>query len=180
MDNWPIDVRQLEAAGGAGPQASLDEAVSRHGRHGANRCPPSVTFTPYTVTLASPLGSVSTKGPSPAKKCGAAWSMSGTNAFIENVLLLVVTSGDAFTVVDRSNDAAITMDHAIGSPGERRNAALLQCDSEYVLLLGSVDRLLPGAAARLLTTLAESEADAAYGFVITPRSTFLSALPFEM
>jgi hypothetical protein len=82
-------------------------------------------------------------------------------------------------VKDRSTHAAITMDHATGSPGKRRNAALLQCDSEYVLVLDSVDRLLPGAAGRLRTALDTSEADAAYGFVISPQSTFLSALPFE-
>ena len=92
---------------------------------------------------------------------------------------VVVTGEDAFTVVDPSTDAAISMDHTIGSPGERRNAALLQCDSEYVLVLDSVDRLLPGAVGHLVTALKASEADAAYGFVITPRFTFLSALPFE-
>jgi hypothetical protein len=92
---------------------------------------------------------------------------------------VVVTGEDSFTVVARSTDAVVSMDHTIGSPGERRNAALLQCDSDYVLVLDSIDRLLPGAIGHLVTALDTSDADAAYGFVITPQSTFLSALPFE-
>jgi Glycosyl transferases group 1 len=92
---------------------------------------------------------------------------------------VMVTGEDSFTEADRVRGGAIAASHTSGSPGERRNAALHRCDSEYVLVLDSIDRLLPGAIERLMAALGSSEADAAYGFVITPRSTFLSALPFE-
>jgi hypothetical protein len=63
--------------------------------------------------------------------------------------------------------------------GAAANDALQESDAEFVLVLESVDELLPTALARLLSAVRASNADLTYGFVITPSGSFRSQWPFE-
>ncbi|MEI8238699.1 MAG: glycosyltransferase [Actinomycetota bacterium] len=59
------------------------------------------------------------------------------------------------------------------------NDALRSSDAEFVLVLESVDELVPGALRRLVEALDTPQADVAFGFVVTASGTFRSQWPFE-